>query len=58
MEKFECKICHYIYDPVLGEEELNIMPNTCFSEIRDDFRCPVCCSFPDDFVRITDDDAP
>ena len=41
--RFECRSCGYIYDPMEGNKKLNIKKNTPFSEIDGNtFACPVC----------------
>ena len=41
--RFECRSCGYIYDPMEGNKKLNIPKNTPFSEIDGNtFACPVC----------------
>ena len=41
--RFECRSCGYIYDPLEGNKKLNIPKNTPFSEIDGNtFACPVC----------------
>ncbi len=41
--RFECRSCGYIYDPLEGNKKLNIPKNTPFSEINGNtFACPVC----------------
>ena len=41
--RFECRGCGYIYDPIEGNKKLNIPKNTPFSEIDGNtFACPVC----------------
>ena len=41
--RFECRSCGYIYDPVEGNKKLNIAKNTPFSAIDGNtFACPVC----------------
>ena len=41
--RFECRSCGYIYDPLEGNKKLNIPPNTPFSAIDGNtFACPVC----------------
>jgi rubredoxin len=39
--KFTCP-CGYVYDEVLGDEENGIAPNTKFSDIPEDWTCPIC----------------
>jgi len=41
--RFECRSCGYIYDPIEGNKKLNIPKNTSFSSIDGNtFACPVC----------------
>ena len=41
--RFECRSCGYIYDPIEGNKKLNIPQNTPFSDIDGNtFACPVC----------------
>jgi flavin reductase (DIM6/NTAB) family NADH-FMN oxidoreductase RutF/rubredoxin len=40
--EFVCVICAYVYDPAEGDPKNGIPPGTPFSEIPDDWICPVC----------------
>ena len=41
--RFECRNCGYIYDPIEGNKKLNIPKNTSFLAIDGNtFACPVC----------------
>ena len=41
--RFECRSCGYIYDPIEGNKKLNIPKDTPFSVIDGNtFACPVC----------------
>jgi len=42
MQKFECTACGYIYDPAKGDPENGIDPGTAFSDLPDDWVCPLC----------------
>ena len=42
MEKYECTVCKYIYNPKYGNERNGIAPNTSFHRLPEDWRCPVC----------------
>jgi len=42
MQKFVCTVCNYIYDPAVGDPDSGIDPGTPFSELPDDWVCPVC----------------
>jgi len=40
--KYICKPCSYIYDQAKGDPDGGIAPGTKFSDIPDDWVCPVC----------------
>jgi rubredoxin len=42
MDTYTCSICGYRYDPAEGDPSSNIPPGTPFSELPEDYRCPVC----------------
>ena len=42
MQKFQCSICGYVYDPVEGDPDGGIAPGTSFDDIPEDWTCPVC----------------
>ncbi len=42
MQKFVCTVCNYIYDPASGDPDSGISPGTPFSDLQDDWVCPVC----------------
>ena len=52
MEKYKCQICGYIYDPVEGEPDADIKPGTLFSDLPDDYLCPVCAADKDEFFSL------
>lgn len=42
MQKYICQVCNYTYDPEQGDPDSGIDPGTPFSEIPDDWVCPIC----------------
>ncbi len=42
MDKFECSICGYVYDPAAGDPDNGVAPGTTFDAIPEDWVCPVC----------------
>jgi rubredoxin len=52
MEKYECQICGYIYNPEAGDPEHGIRPQTPFNDLPDNWVCPVCGASKDQFERI------
>ena len=41
-QKWVCRQCSMIYDPVSGDPDSGIAPGTPFAEIRDNWTCPIC----------------
>ena len=41
-EQYECTQCKYIYNPKFGNEKAGIPKGTKFSELPEDWVCPVC----------------
>ncbi len=42
MEKYECTVCGYVYDPAEGDPALKIAPGTPFEALPVEWRCPIC----------------
>ena len=51
MEKYECTICGYVYDPEKGDPEHGINPGTPFDALPDDWVCPLCGAAKDMFEK-------
>jgi rubredoxin len=51
MDKWECLVCGYIYDPAVGDPEHNVPPGTPFEALPDGWVCPVCGAAKDQFVK-------
>ncbi|EGY80154.1 rubredoxin/rubredoxin reductase [Peptoniphilus indolicus ATCC 29427] len=49
MQKFECTLCGYIYDPALGDPDNGVEPNTAFEDVSEDWVCPLCGAGKEDF---------
>jgi rubredoxin len=39
---YECRSCGYVYVPSKGDNRSNIPPGTLFTDLPNDWRCPVC----------------
>lgn len=50
--KYECSVCGYVYDPLLGDPEGDIPPGTPFEELPEDWQCPVCGASKDEFKKL------
>lgn len=42
MQRYICKVCGLVYDPVEGDPDSGIAPGTSFEDIPEDWYCPVC----------------
>jgi rubredoxin len=42
MQKYECTVCGYIYDPEIGDPDNGVPAGTPFEELPDDWVCPDC----------------
>ncbi|HXE97727.1 MAG TPA: rubredoxin [Dongiaceae bacterium] len=52
MDKWECTICGYIYDPVEGDVDNGVAPGTPFEKLPDSWVCPLCGATKDLFEKI------
>jgi len=52
MDKYQCIVCGYIYDPKLGDPDGDIAPGTPFEDIPDDWQCPVCGAMKSEFEKV------
>lgn len=53
MDRYQCTVCGYIYDPAKGDPGGGIAPGTLFDKIPGDWVCPVCGSQKSSIVRMT-----
>lgn len=53
MDKYQCSICGYVYDPEKGDPENGIAPGTRFEDLPDDWHCPVCGAEKFQFEKIS-----
>jgi rubrerythrin len=49
-QKWICRQCSMIYDPVVGDIDSGIAPGTAFADIPEDWRCPICGATKKTFV--------
>jgi rubredoxin len=52
MAEFVCTICDYVYDESKGDPDGGIKPGTKFSDVPDDWVCPVCGASKSDFKPV------
>jgi rubredoxin len=49
VQQWMCESCGFIYDPAEGDPDGGIPPGTAFTDIPDDWYCPVCGARKADF---------
>ena len=49
MDKYECTLCGWIYDPEVGDPDNGVDPGTAVADIPDDWVCPECGAGKEDF---------
>ena len=42
MKKYICTVCHWVYDPAIGDPEQGIEPGVAFENLTEDYVCPLC----------------
>lgn len=52
MDKYECTLCGYIYDPAEGDPDNGVEAGTSFNDLPADWECPLCGAGKDDFEKV------
>ena len=52
MQKYQCTICGFVYDPEEGDPDSGIAPGTPFEDISEEWSCPVCGVSKADFEAV------
>ena len=42
MQKYQCTVCSYVYDPEKGDPDNGVEKGTSFDKLPDDWTCPDC----------------
>jgi rubredoxin len=42
LDRHECEVCGYVYEPIKGDDKRQIPAGIPFEELPVDWRCPVC----------------
>ncbi len=53
MDKYECTVCGWIYDPEIGDPDGGIAPGTPFDAIPDGWVCSMCGAGKNDFQKVS-----
>ncbi len=51
MDRYECQVCGYVYDPAVGDPDNGVAPGTPFESLPADWVCPVCGAAKDQFQK-------
>jgi len=51
MNRYQCTICGYLYDPEKGDPGNGVKPGTRFEDLPNDWVCPVCGAGEDMFEK-------
>ena len=54
MEKWQCIVCGYVYDPEKGDPDNGVDPGTPFENVPDDWICPECGAPKDQFEKMSE----
>jgi rubredoxin len=52
MDKWECMVCGYVYDPAAGDPDNGVEPGTPFEALPDNWVCPDCGAGKDMFEKV------
>ena len=52
MDKYECSVCGYVYDPVEGDPPNGVPAGTPFEKLPQSWVCPICGAGKDQFNKI------
>ena len=52
LDRYECRSCGYVYEPMKGDDKRDISSGTSFEELSLSWRCPVCGSKKAAFISI------
>ena len=49
--KYVCRVCGYVYDPLLGDPDSGVKPGTPFEKLPENWVCPICRAAKSQFDR-------
>jgi rubredoxin len=52
LDKYECTVCGYIYDPAVGDPDGKVPPGVPFDKLPNGWVCPVCGASKSEFKKI------
>ena len=55
-DQYRCTNCDYIYDELKGDAWSGIKPGTTFSELPENWVCPICMAEKDMFEEVSSEE--
>lgn len=52
MEKYECSVCGYVYDPAEGDPDNGVEPGIPFDKVPSSWQCPECGVSKEEFEKV------
>ena len=52
VDKYECNVCGYVYDPAVGDPDNGVAAGTAFDDVPAEWVCPVCGVGKDEFSKV------
>jgi rubredoxin len=53
MQKYQCEVCGYIYDPAAGDPDNGVSPGTAFNQLPEKWVCPICGAGQNQFSPVS-----
>ena len=50
--KYICELCGYEYDETVGEPDAGITPGTAWTDVPEDYVCPLCGAGKEAFAEV------
>lgn len=58
LDRYECRVCGYVYEPTKGSSKGNIPAGTAFENLPEKWRCPVCGNLRNQFINVGSSEGP
>lgn len=52
LKRMKCTVCGYTYDPASGDSRGGIEPGVAFTDLPEDWTCPICRATKSRFIEI------
>ncbi len=52
LDKYQCKMCGYVYDPQVGDPDGKVAAGTPFADLPAGWVCPLCGAGREEFEKV------